>query len=108
VIPTALVKCVKARIGSTDPMVALVETEMAALKSTEPRSIEALIEIERRAQERHRLTPFFLVMEGEQQYAIMVDPPEHSYLEDGKGLSLPDAVMCLDVSKLLLRGPALA
>ncbi len=52
--------------------------------------------------------PFFLVMEGERHYAIMVIPPEHSYLEDGKGISLPDAVMSLDVGKLLLRGPPLA
>jgi hypothetical protein len=101
----ALVKCVKAGVGSTEPLVALVETEMA---QSGARTIEGLIDIEHRARQRHRLTPFFLVMEGEQQYAIVVDPPEHSYLEDGKGLSLPDAVMCLDVGKLLMRGPALA
>ncbi len=70
--------------------------------------LEALQSTERRARQRHRLTPFYLVMAGEQQYAIVIDPPEHSYLEDGKGLALPDAVMCLDVGKLLLRGPAMA
>ena len=42
------------------------------------------------------------------EYAIVVDPPEHAYLEDGEGLGLADAVMCLDVRALLLRGPALA
>jgi hypothetical protein len=63
---------------------------------------------EQRARERCRLTPFFLVMEGDRQFAILVVPPDHSYLEDGMGISLPDAVMSLDVGKLLLRGPALA
>lgn len=99
---TALVKTVKAGIGSTNPVAYLVESEIAALDGRE------LVSDDQRARRRHRLTPFFLVMGGEQQYAIVVDPPEHSYLEDGKGLSLPDAVMCLDVGKLLLRGPALA
>lgn len=47
-------------------------------------------------------------MAGEQQFAIVVDPPEHSYLEDEGGLGLADAVMCLDVGRLLLRGPAMA
>jgi len=72
------------------------------------RDLEALGVTERLARRRHRLTPFYLVMEGEQQYAIVIDPPQHSYLEDGEGLSLADAVMCLDVGKLLLRGPAMA
>jgi hypothetical protein len=99
---TALVKAVKAGIGSTNPLAHLVEAEMAALEG------HKLVTPDQQARQRHRLTPFFLVMEGERQYAIVVDPPEHSYLEDGNGLSLPDAVMCLDVGKLLLRGPALA
>ncbi len=59
-----------------------------------------------KARERHRLTPFFLTMGA--GFAIVVDPPEHSYLEGGKGLSLADAVMTLDVSKLVMRGAALA
>jgi hypothetical protein len=124
---TRLVTCLKGGVGSTEPLAHLVETEMAAVCS-EPDSrldravddatqgaaaaigarLAGISELEQRARERHRLTPFFLVMEGEQQYAIVVDPPEHSYLEDGKGLSLPDAVMCLDIGKLLLRGSALA
>lgn len=70
--------------------------------------ISPVAALEAKARRRHRMTPFYLVMEGEQQYAIVVDPPEHSYLEDGKGISLADAVMCLDLGKLLLRGPALA
>lgn len=99
---TALVKAVKAGVRSTNPLAHLVESEMAAVDGRE------LVTADQQARRRHRLTPFFLVMEGERQYAIVVEPPEHSYLEDGNGLSLPDAVMCLDVSKLLLRGPALA
>jgi hypothetical protein len=60
------------------------------------------------ARGRHRLTPFFLVMAGQPQYAIVVDPPEHSYVESGSGISLIDAVMTLEVSKLVMRGAALA
>ncbi len=130
---TGLVKCLKGGVGSTDPLTHLVESEMAAVRAlpdtgeTSGSRLEkafddalqdagsavgdrmaATAALEHRARQRHRMTPFFLVMEGEQQYAIVVDPPEHSYLEDGRGLSLPDAVMCLDVGKLLLRGSALA
>ena len=57
---------------------------------------------------RLKASPFFMVMDDEQQYAIMIDPPEHSYLESGKGISLADAVMTLDVTKLVMRGAALA
>jgi hypothetical protein len=59
-----------------------------------------------KARERHRLTPFFLTMG--KGFAVVVDPPEHSYLESGKGLNLADAVMTLDVSKLVVRGAPLA
>ena len=47
-------------------------------------------------------------MNNEQQYAIVIDPPEHSYLESGTGISLADAVTALDVSKLVMRGAARA
>ena len=86
-LSTELVKRLKAGIGTIEE----VPEELAA-----------------RARERHRLTPFFLVMGDEQQYAIVIDPPEHSYLESGKGLSLADAVTRLDVTKLVMRGAALA
>lgn len=100
---TALVKSIKAGVGSINPLQTLVADEMAAVSDTpRPPSAEDL------ARERHRLTPFFLVMQGEQQYAIVVSPPEHSYLEDGTGIGLSDAVMCLDIGKLLLRGSAMA
>lgn len=82
-----LVKRIKAGVGTIED----VPEELAA-----------------RARERHRLTPFFLVMQADQQYAVLVDPPEHSYLESGKSLSLPDAVTTLDVSKLVMRGAARA
>jgi hypothetical protein len=67
---------------------------------------DADLAIEARA--RHRVTPFFVVLESERHYGIVVQRPEHSYYETGEGISLPDAVMCLDVGKLLLRGAALA
>lgn len=86
-LSTELVKRIKAGIGSIED----VPDEIAV-----------------RARERHRLTPFFLVMGNEDQYAIVIDPPEHSYLESGKGLGLADAVTRLDVSKLVMRGAALA
>ena len=86
-LSTELVKRIKAGIGDVEG----VPDEICA-----------------RARERHRLTPFFLVMDNEQQYAILIDPPEHSYLESGKGISLADAVMTLDVTKLVMRGAALA
>lgn len=60
------------------------------------------------ARSRHRLTPFFLVLENEPYFGVLVLWPEHSYRETGKGISLPDAVMCLDVGALLRRGSALA
>lgn len=63
-------------------------------------------ELCQKARERHRLTPFFLTMGA--GFAIVVDPPEHSYLESGKALSLADAVTSLDVSKLVMRGAGLA
>jgi hypothetical protein len=65
-------------------------------------------EVVARARERQRLTPFFLVMDRERQFAVVVDPPEHSYVESGAGLSLPDAVARLEVSKLVMQGAALA
>jgi hypothetical protein len=101
-----LVKCLKGGVGSTDPRRHLVESEMAAVRASPEHGGAAALE--QRARQRHRATPFFLVMEGEQQYAIVVDLPDYSYLEDGIGLSLPDAVMCLDVGRLLIRGSALA
>lgn len=140
---TALVKCLKGGVGSTDPLQKLLEEAMAAI-ATAPKDpqgapspeqleveiaeifettlgdlkqfaeaaqvdpISPVVALEAMARRRHRLTPFYLVMDGEQQFAIVIDPPEHSYLEDGKGIGLADAVMCLDVGKLLLRGPALA
>jgi hypothetical protein len=88
----------KAPGGGTE----LVKSIKAGVGSAGAPELEAL------ARERHRLTPFYLVMEGESQYAIVVSPPEHSYLEDGKALRLADAVTSLDLGKLLLRGPAMA
>ncbi len=140
---TALVRCLKGGVGSTDPLQKDLDEAMAAIAAgpKDPRgapspeqleleiaeifdttlgdlkqfveaaqaaSISPVVAPEAMARRRHRLTPFYLVMEGEQQYAIVIDPPEHSYLKDGKGISLADAVMSLDVGKLLLRGPALA
>jgi hypothetical protein len=140
---TALVKCLKGGVGSTDPLQKHLDEAMAAIAAApkDPRGapspgqlevevaeifettlgdlkqfveaaqaapVSPIVAMESKARRRHRLTPFYLVMEGEQHYAIVIDPPEHSYLEDGKGISLADAVMCLDVGKLLLRGPALA
>jgi hypothetical protein len=128
----ALVKSIKAGVGSTEPIARMLETQIAELKAAlkalaeagEPSTdLSATLEameaarrdsgartagVEERARQRHSLTPFFLVMENEQQYAIVVNAPEQPYLEDGKGLSLPDAVMCLDVGKLLVRGAARA
>ena len=65
-------------------------------------------EVSARARQRHAAVPFFLTFGSEGRYAIVVDPPEHSYLESGKGLSLADAVTRLDVTKLVMRGAALA
>lgn len=108
---SSLVKSLKAGVGSVtmEGMVA-EELEKSGAAITEPGKDQywKLAAAEKRARERCRLLPFFLVMAGEQQYAIMVIPPDHSYLEDGKGISLPDAVMTLDVSKLLQKGPPLA
>ena len=65
-------------------------------------------EVAKRARERQQLTPFFLVMGRERQYAIVVDPPEHSYVESGAGVSLAEAVARLDVGKLVMPGAARA
>lgn len=86
-LSTAIVKRVKADVGAIEG----VPDELCA-----------------KARARHRLTPFFLVMSDEHQYAIVVDPPEHSYFERGDGISLADAVMTVEVSKLVMRGAALA
>jgi hypothetical protein len=112
---TALIKSIKAGVGSVndhppDSIAGLVSREMEALSGKpEPRFSQnkVAVAIEEEARRRCRVTPFYLVLEDEQQFAIMVIPPDHSYLEDGKGISLPDAVMSLDVGKLLLRGPPL-
>ena len=60
-----------------------------------------------RAQTRAAATPFFLIDEGP-QFAVVVAVPEHRYVDDGKNLSLVDAVMRLDVSKLVASGAARA
>jgi hypothetical protein len=59
------------------------------------------------AKRRHRMTPFFVAGPGKQSFQICVLPPELVYEESGAGISLADAVMCLDVAKLLHRGKAL-
>ncbi len=48
------------------------------------------------------------MMGGTTEWAVVVLPPEHAYLEDGRGLQLVEAIAGLDVARLLLRGPPLA
>lgn len=60
------------------------------------------------ARRRHAQTPFFIFAHGSPEWAVVVRPPEHAYLEAGAGLQLVDALATLDVGRLLLRGPPLA
>jgi hypothetical protein len=70
--------------------------------------LEVELSVAAAARNRHRTTPFFLVLEDQPQFGVVVSWPEHSYSETGDGISLPDAVMTLDVAKLLSRGSAMA
>ena len=69
---------------------------------------DSVAKIVAEARLRHRMTPFFVARPRVQGFQICVAPPEHVYEETGNGISLADAVMCLDVGKLLRRGQALA
>jgi len=59
---------------------------------------------------RHALTPFFLIMQDETQFAVVIAPPEHAFVENGNNPRLAIAVMTLDVTAILSGGlpPALA
>lgn len=70
--------------------------------------LEVGASVTEQARHRHVLTPVFVFLDGAPEWAVIVRPPEHAYLEDGKGVQLVDAIACLDVARLLLRGPALA
>lgn len=69
---------------------------------------ESVAKVVAQARRRHRLTPFFVARPRMPAFQICVAPPDHVYEETGSGISLADAVMCLDVGKLLRRGEALA
>jgi hypothetical protein len=117
-----IARLVKERAGNIlvqeerEAVARFVEDVSAAVKGFTPEELKQLAHYldrpdtspEALATRRHALTPFFMLHAGDESYAIVVRPPEHSYLEDGHGISLPDAVMMLDVGKLLLRGSALA
>lgn len=69
---------------------------------------ESVAKVVAEARRRHRITPFFVARPRVHGFQICVAPPEHVYEETGNGISLADAVMCLDVGKLLRRGEAMA
>ena len=83
---TALIKWIKAGIGP----------------------VQAPLDAPEKARSRHARTPFFLFMDGTSEWAVVLRPPDHSYLEDGLGLQMIDAVANLDLGQLFLKGPPLA
>lgn len=54
------------------------------------------------ARERHRVTPFVVLpLEGEDEYAIIVVPPDASFIENRRRLPVTTSIMRVDASKLL-------
>jgi len=60
---------------------------------------EALIQ---EVSSRVRLTPFIVLPEdGSTDYAVIIQPPQLSFLEDGADLRVEDAILRLNVARLL-------
>ena len=61
------------------------------------------------AHNRHRMTPTILVpSERGREYAVVVQPPAVGFLENGSNLSLEEAILRLDVRRLMLVGQPVA
>jgi len=61
------------------------------------------------ARRRHRLTPFIVLAEGGGgEYAIVVAPPEASFMEDPERLPVVAAILFVDAAKLLRKAKPMA
>ncbi len=72
-------------------------------------SFDVAPELLAQAVQRHRLTPMLVLpLANDTEYAVIVLPPEVAILEDTRTVALEDAILRLDVRKLLLSGGPIA